>query len=147
MRKQFILPVLFLLTSLLSFSAYAGSGNFAIGGGPVGNLFVVDSRPEMTPGVGGHVYFDYRWSPQLSTTITILVTTEDGTGPDRADKGIEFLGMPSFDIKYYFINRPSRWDPYIHTGIGWYVVTEGSVNNRTISICLGANLGVGFDYY
>ena len=101
----------------------------------------------MPPGVGGHVYFDYRWSPQLSTTITILVTTEDGTGPDRADKGIEFLGMPSFDIKYYFINRTSRWDPYIHTGIGWYVVTEGSVNNGTMSMGLGANLGVGFDYY
>lgn len=127
--------------------AWAGSGNFTIGVGPIGNLFIVDSRPELDPGIGGHVYFDYRWSPQLSTTVGVHVTSQDGTGPDRGDKDIIFFGIPSFDIKYYFISRTSRWDPYALTGVGFYALSDGSRNNGSTAMGIGADLGFGCDYY
>ena len=134
-------------TLLCSLPTWAGSGNFTVGAGAVGNLFMVDTRPEMDPGVGGFAYLDYRWSPQLSTTFSVIVTTENGTGPDKGDDSIQFLGIPTFDIKYYFISHTSRWDPYVHTGVGFYTITEGSKNNGTLAMGIGANLGTGVDYY
>ena len=143
--------IIFLFSFIACFGSasktYAGNGNFTVGLGPVGNLFIIDSRPELDPGVGGLVYFDYRWAPQLSTAISILVTTEDGTGPDNGDNGIEFLGMPTFDVKFYLLTRASQWDPFVHVGVGIYAVTEGARNNDTVAVGLGADIGGGFDYY
>ena len=86
---------------LIGLAAPAWGENFTLGVGPVGQFFVVDSRPELGPGVGGTVFIDYRWSPQLSTQFGVMVSTEDGKGSDNGDKGIEFLGIPTFDVKYY----------------------------------------------
>lgn len=125
----------------------AHAENFTFGLGPVGNVFIVDSNPQLDPGVGGYLYFDYRWSPQLSTQIGVIVTTEDGQGISAGDKGIEFLGIPTIDLKWYLLSSESHWDPYIMTGIGIYAISEGTTSNGTFAVGFGANVGLGFDYY
>lgn len=137
------------LSLVISTSIFAASsaGNFSVGLGPVGNIFAVDSNPDLDPGVGGYVYFDYRWSPQFSTQVGVMVTTEDGTGISNGDNGIEFLGIPTFDLKFYLLSTPSRWDPYGLIGMGFYAVSEGSVNNGTVAVGIGADIGIGTDFY
>ncbi|MBT3181865.1 MAG: outer membrane beta-barrel protein [Deltaproteobacteria bacterium] len=134
---------------LISGQAYAGSasGNFSVGLGPLGNIYVVDSNPQLDMGAGGYVFFDYRWSPQFSTQFGVVVTTQDGTGISNGDNGIEFLGIPTFDLKFYIFSEPSRWDPYGLIGMGVYAVTEGSAKNGTTAVGIGANLGLGTDFY
>lgn len=148
--KKFVMFALMPAMLLFAQNSYAGSaaGNYSVGLGPVGNFFVVDSSPELDPGVGGYVYFDYRWSPQFSTQFSVIVTTEDGTGISGGDDGIEFLGIPTFDLKFYlFANKESRWDPYGLIGVGFYALSEGSVSNGTWAFGIGADLGLGFDFY
>lgn len=148
--KKILVSILAVLTfTAFGSLAQAGSaaGNFTIGLGPVGNIYVVDSRPELDPGVGGYIYFDYRWSPQFSTQFGVVVTTQDGTGISNGDNGIEFLGIPTFDLKFYLMSEPSRWDPYGLIGMGVYAITEGSASNGTVAVGIGANLGLGTDYY
>lgn len=136
-----------IMLSCAAAQATTAGGNFSVGFGPVGNIYVVDSNPELDPGVGGYLYFDYRWSPQFSTQFGVLVTTQDGTGISAGDGGIEFLGIPTFDLKFYILREPSRWDPYGLIGIGVYATTEGSVNNGTWALGVGADIGLGTDFY
>ena len=147
--KKFIMFTIILAAVSFSHSSFAGSaaGNYSVGLGPVGNIFVVDSNPELDPGIGGYVYFDYRWSPQFSTQFSIIVTTEDGTGISAGDNGIEFLGLPTFDLKFYLFSKESRWDPYGLIGVGFYATTEGSADNGTFAFGIGADLGIGCDFY
>ena len=149
MKKMFASVLTILVFTALGPLAQAGSaaGNFTIGLGPVGNVYVVDSRPELDPGVGGYIYFDYRWSPQFSTQFGVMVTTQDGTGISNGDNGIEFLGIPTFDLKFYILSEPSRWDPYGLIGMGVYAITEGTAGNGTVAVGIGANLGLGTDFY
>lgn len=149
MKKIFasVLTILALTAYGSKAKASSAAGNYSIGLGPVGNIYVVDSRPELDPGVGGYVYFDYRWSPQFSTQFGVIVTTQDGTGISSGDNGIEFLGIPTFDLKFYLMSEPSRWDPYGLIGMGVYAITEGSASNGTVAVGIGANLGLGTDYY
>lgn len=158
MKKILIASLAIIAVACADFAAQAGdddkdsksgsaAGNFTVGLGPVGNVFVVDTNPQLDPGVGGYLYFDYRWSPQFSTQFGVVVTTEDGDGPSNGDKGIEFLGIPTFDLKFYILSNPSRWDPYGLIGIGVYAITEGSIDNGTKAVGVGANVGLGVDYY
>lgn len=124
----------------------SNSGNYTIGLGPVGNFYISSRRPEMSPGIGAQIYFDYRWSPELSTTATVMMLSQNGNGADTGEKNIIFMGIPTFDIKYYFIRTPSQWDPYASVGVGYYVVTNGQ-KNRGWAHGLGAQLGGGIDYY
>ena len=143
MKKHLIFAVLF----VLCISSTAFAENFTVGIGPLGNIYVVDGSPDLKSGVGGYLYFDYRWSPQLSTQFSVLVTTQDGKGADSGDNGIEFLGIPTIDFKYYVLSSESHWDPYLMIGIGVYGVSEGSRDNGTFAIGYGANAGLGCDYY
>lgn len=128
-------------------SGAAGSaGNFTIGLGPIGNAYLTSRRPEMNPGIGAIIYFDYRWSPELSTTASVMMLDASGDGRDGGENHILFLGIPTFDIKYYWITNPSRWDPFASVGIGYYVLTHGS-GGRGIASGMGAQIGAGFDYY
>lgn len=136
-----------IIIAIIIFAATARAENFAIGIGPMGNIFVVDASPEMEPGVGGYLFFDYRWSPQLSTQISIIVTTEDGQGISNGDNGIEFLGIPTFDVKFYLLSSESHWDPYVMGGVGIYAISEGTTSNGTFAVGMGANAGIGCDYY
>lgn len=143
---------IWLLVALLSCEAWAAgtpthsAGNYAIGLGPVGNFYLTDRRPEMAPGVGALVYFDYRWSPELSTTATVMMLNQDGTDQDATQNNIVFLAIPAFDLRYYFIVSPNRWDPFALAGIGYYSVTHGAAGRGTAS-GLGAHVGGGVDYY
>ncbi|OGQ04120.1 MAG: hypothetical protein A3F82_07245 [Deltaproteobacteria bacterium RIFCSPLOWO2_12_FULL_44_12] len=122
------------------------AGNFTIGIGPIGNIYLTDRRPDLSPGIGALVYFDYRWSPELSTTATVMMLVQGGTGADRGENNVVFLGIPTFDVKYYFMKNPSHWDPYAAVGVGYYAVTAGS-RNRGVASGLGAQIGGGLDYY
>lgn len=144
--KKMVLVLTTALCALIGRPAEARQG-FAIGLGPIGNIFLVDTIPVMDPGIGGHVFFNYRFHEQLAFETTFLMTTQDGTNVSAGDNGILFLGMPTFDIKFYFLKDDPRWDPYISTGLGVYWLTEGSVGNSTGGVGLGAQLGVGFDFY
>lgn len=122
------------------------AGNYTIGIGPVGNVYFTNHRPDLSPGVGALVYFDYRWSPELSTTASVMMLLQSGRNLDSVENNIVLLGIPTFDLKYYFVTNPSRWDPYASVGIGYYVVTSGSVG-RGVASGLGAQAGAGLDYY
>lgn len=147
--KRLCVISLLLFATLMPAASYSGTaaGNYTVGIGPVGNIFVVDSNPELDPGIGGYVYFDYRWSPQFSTQFGVMVTTEDGTGISNGDDGIEFLGIPTFDLKFYLFSKESRWDPYGLVGLGVYAISEGSADNGTVAVGIGADLGIGCDFY
>ncbi|MBI3540563.1 MAG: hypothetical protein HY073_00170 [Deltaproteobacteria bacterium] len=136
----------FFIILLSPHSSEARQG-FAIGMGPVGNIFLIDTVPVLQPGVGGHVYFDYRFHDQVSFKTTFLITSQDGTSVSSGDNGILFLGMPTFDVKLYFLKNDPKFDPYISTGVGVYWVTEGSKSDATGGVGLGSQLGLGFDYY
>jgi len=146
MKKITILLVAAAAVSMFGTSK-ALAENMTVGGGPMGQIFVVDANPELSPGVGGYLYFDYRWSPQLSTQFNIIVSTEDGKGRDKGDNGIEMLAIPAIDFKYYILSSESHWDPYLMIGIGLYALSEGSRGNGTFAIGYGANAGLGVDYY
>ena len=135
------------LLAVVSISPVASAENFTFGIGPIGNFFLVNGRPEMNPGGGGYLYFDYRWSPQISTQFSILVSTENGKGADAGDNGIEFLGIPTIDFKYYILSSESHWDPYFMAGIGLYAVSEGTQSNGTFGLGMGTNVGLGCAYY
>jgi len=122
------------------------AGNYTIGIGPAGAIYTTDRRPELDPGIGAHVYFDYRWSPDLSTTTSVIMLSQDGTDNDNGQKNIVAISIPSIDVKYYWVRNPSRWDPYVAVGLGYYVFTHGSAG-RGLSSGIGAQVGVGFDYY
>lgn len=142
--KFSLLILIFLSISLISSVSNAES---AVGIGPIGNIYVVDSNPELDPGIGGYAYFDYRWSAQFSTQFGAGVIIQDGKGITAGDNNIMLLAIPTFDLKFYMLSNPSRWDPYGLIGMGFYTLTEGSISNGTKAFGIGANLGVGCDYY
>lgn len=146
MMKSFIL-FLGALVGLIGFSSIASAQNFTLGIGPTGNFHIIDGSPQLSPGIGGQLWLDYRWSPQLSTQFGVMVTTQDGEGPNKGDNGIEFLGIPTFDVKYFFMASDSHWDPYLLAGIGVYAITQGTVSNGTPAVGMGASAGLGIDYY
>ncbi len=140
----------FFTTPLLAQKSKLGTthaqGNYTIGLGPIGNFYLIHRRPDLSPGIGALVFFDYRWAPELSTTATVMMLVQNGRGVDGGENNVIFMGLPTFDIKYYFVTEPSRWDPYAAVGIGYYVVTAGS-RGRGVASGLGAQAGVGTDYY
>lgn len=145
MKKLFIAFCLFALP-VQAEKAINSAGNFSVGMGPIGNLYLTDRHPEMDPGIGATFYFDYRWSTDLSTTTSVMMLDQDGTDSDKGQNSIVFIGIPTFDVKYYWINNPSRWDPYVSIGLGYYVVTHAR-RGAGMASAMGAQTGVGFDYY
>ena len=73
--------ILLLLTffSLLTLNSAQARQGFAVGLGPVGNIFLIDTIPVLDPGVGGHVYFNYRFAEQVAFETTFLISSQDGT--------------------------------------------------------------------
>ena len=120
---------------------------FAVGIGPIGNIFLVDTVPILQPGVGGHVFFQYRFHEQVAFETSFMMSTQDGRNVSTGDGGILFLGMPTLDGKYFFLKDDPRFDPYVAVGIGVYWLTEGRTSNNTGGIGLGAQIGAGVDYY
>ncbi len=120
---------------------------FSVGLGPVGNIFVIDTIPVLNPGWGGHTFFQYRFADQFAFQAAFILSTQSGTGVSAGDSGILFLGMPTVDLKYYFLRDAPRFDPFVSIGTGLYIMTEGGISNSTGGVGIGANLGAGFDYF
>lgn len=148
--RRFVLA-LCLIAALFLPRHSEGRQGFTIGLGPVGNIFLIDTIPILDPGIGGSMFFQYRFHEQVAFETTFLLSAQDGDGtPATAandDTGILFLGMPVFDIKLYLLSGDSRWDPYLATGLGMYWLTEGRLGNSTGGVGLGSQIGVGFDYF
>ncbi len=138
---------LWLLLIAIVLPATAGAENMSVGVGAQGNFFLIEGTPEMSPGIGGQVYFDYRFAPQFSSQFSFGVTTQNGRDANAGDTDIIFFSMPSVNFKYYVLPNSGRIDPYIALGLGLYMVTEGSRGDGSKSFGFGANAGLGIDFY
>lgn len=145
MKKRILM--LTAVSLLVAAPAAEARQGFAVGLGPIGNIYLIDTIPVMDPGIGGHVFFNYRFQEQFAFETSFLITTQGGANVSAGDNGILFLGMPTFDLKYYFLKDDPRFDPYVGVGLGLYWLTEGSVANSTGGLGLGAQLDVGVDFY
>ncbi len=145
--KQFAAGLMLLASTLILQKPAEARQGFAVGLGPIGNIYLIDTLPVMDPGFGGHVFFSYRFQDQMAFETTFLISSQDGTNVSNNDNGILFLAMPTVDIKYYLLKNDPRFDPFVSTGIGLYWLTEGSIGNSSGGVGLGAQLGVGFDFY
>lgn len=124
----------------------SGRRGFTVGFGPIGNIFIIDTTPVLDAGAGGWLFFDYRFHQNVSFQSSFFISSQDADGISSADGNTLLLGMPCFDVKYYFLNDP-HWDPFFSTGVGMYFLTEGNVENDTGGVGMGSQLGVGFDYH
>lgn len=113
-----------------------------------GNILLVDTKPQLSPGPGGGVSFDYRFNDRFSLEAGVMITTHDGTGSSNGDNGVLLMSLPTVDFKYYVLtDEELAWDPYVGIGVGMYFATEGSQNDNSGGVGLGSQILVGFDYY
>jgi len=148
MKNKALLTFLILLSlTLFSPSSAEARRGFSIGLGPIGNIFLIDTIPVLSPGIGGHVFFDYRFHDQIAFSTSFLISTQDGANVSNNDNNILFLGMPTTSVKFYFLTDEPKFDPFVQVGIGLYFLTEGSNSNNTGGVGVGSQLGLGFDYY
>ncbi len=139
---------LFVLLGVGLSSPAWGRQGFTVGMGPVGNIYLIDTVPILDPGVGGFMFFQYRFHEQVAFETSFMLNVQDGqTRTGQEDVGILFLGMPIFDVKFFLRQGDPRFDPYFATGLGMYWLTEGSRGNDTGGTGLGGQFGLGFDYY
>lgn len=143
--KKYICAAALLATVGLAQPSHAE--NFSVTAGAMGNIYVVDARPQLDPGVGGYFAFDYRWAPEVSTTFSVLVTSQNGTGISTGNNNILVFGLPTIDFKYYPIPEASHFDPFVLAGLGFYLVSDGSGGNGTQAAGMGAQAGLGCDFY
>ena len=78
----------------------------------------------------------------LTRTVDEFGFTIDPSG--ELPTGEKFSGEA--ELSSILKNDP-RFDPYAAVGVGLYWLTEGSVGNSTGGLGLGAQLGLGFDFY
>lgn len=150
MRKTIALTVLlfFLAFPILRVSHAKPNRNATIGVFALGNIQLLNTIPEFSPGPGGGAFFDYRFNQRFSVTVDAWASVHDGSGPSTGDNNFVLMGIPTFTIKMYLLDsETSRFDPYAGLGIGAYAMTEGSVANGTNGLGLGAQIDVGFDYH
>lgn len=138
---------LFLFLCLLSTNSFARSSHkLTVGAMAMGNIQLLDVNPEIDPGPGGGLYFDYRFNQRFSFTLDAWATIHDGTASSEGDGGIAILGIPTGTIKMYFSDDESgKWDPYAGLGIGAYAIT-GSDAGGANGLGLGAQIEIGCDY-
>lgn len=117
-----------------------------LGGTIYGSVQLVDTLPTLDPGIGGGVFFDNRFNDRFSIAIEAFAITQDGDGASGAENSIEFLGIPTATIKLYLLGATSKFDPYIGIGIGVYALTEGSIDNSSFGLGIGAQIETGLDY-
>jgi outer membrane protein W len=148
MYKKIILLSLLMISLLLGAAKESEARRgFAIGLGGVGNIYLIDTLPVMNPGYGGYTFFQYRFSDAFAFETGFMITNQNGTNVSAGDSGILFLGMPTIDLKFYFLQGDPRFDPFISLGTGLYILTEGKSSDDSGGIGVGTNLGVGFDYF
>jgi len=143
-RKLFILTAIIFLMS--SAAQARSTHNITVGVMGMGNIQLLDVNPEIDPGPGGGMYFDYRFNQRFSLTLDAWATIHDGTATSNGDGGIAILGIPTATIKMYFLDDESgKWDPYAGLGVGAYAITGSDIGSAN-GLGLGAQLEVGCDY-
>lgn len=149
MIRRILIPAFVLTLCILQFPMHTAEARrgFAIGLGPMGNIYVIDTIPVMDPGFGGFTYFQYRFAEQLAFKTGFFLTTQDGANVSSGDTGILLLGMPTLDLQYFFRQGRPKIDPYASLGTGFFMLSEGSIGNSTGGVGVGTSLGVGVDYY
>lgn len=125
----------------------AWAENMSIGVGSAGLFHFIEGNPQLDPGLGGHVYFDYRFAQQVSTQVTVRVTTQQGRGTNAGDRDVLYFALPTVAFKYYFLESSQRVDPYAQLGVGLHMTSEGSRADGTMAFGFGGNAGVGLDFY
>ncbi|MBI2343546.1 MAG: hypothetical protein HYV02_04360 [Deltaproteobacteria bacterium] len=141
-------PLVVTLLHLSCFTPALGTAeNMSFGVGATGNFFLIEGHPQLDPGIGGHVYFDYRFAQHLSAQFLFGVEMQDGSGPNAGDGDIIFFTMPSVLLKYYFLPSAGRIDPFAAIGIGLHLTSEGSRGDGTKAFGFGATAGLGLDCY
>lgn len=122
-----------------------GDYNKTIGVSVYGSIPLVDTLPEMDLGIGGGMFFDYRFNERFSLMIEGFFTTQDGKGRSNGEGNINMIAVPEITFKAYILNNASRIDPYIGVGVGLYALTEGSASNSTGGFGVGANIEVAME--
>lgn len=150
MKNSLISFIFLFCICLLAFPSHAYNSsayNKTVGGLVLGNIQLIDTTPTVGMGIGGGMFFDYRFNERFSIELNSFFTTQDGKGANAAEGSIEFLAIPTTTFKVYLFNFESRIDPYLGIGVGFYSLTEGDVSNNTNGYGLGAQVEVGVDYY
>ncbi len=148
MRKSLIASLFFSLLATAAQAQDAPAGfSRTIGANLYGSIPLVDTLPVVDPGIGGGVYFDYRFNQRFSLTIEAFSIVQDGTGPSGGEGSLLFFGVPTGTLKIYLLKTTSKFDPYVGLGLGLYFLSEGNVSNSSFGVGLGAQIEVGFDYY
>ncbi len=111
-----------------------------------GNFQLIDTLPVLKPGVGGGMYWDYRFNDRFSFQTEAFAITQKGKGVSSGEDSVEFFGLPITTIKLYVLERKYRFDPYVGAGIGLYWLNEGSLQNDTGGVGLGTQIEVATDY-
>lgn len=143
--KRFLLVPLFLLLMLTSNvharegAAFGATGNF--------NFFLTDTDPNLAWGAGGGLQLDWRFNQNWGATLQAFVSDHDGKGASINDNSQFLIGAPTFDIKYYPLSNETKIDPYLGVGIGFYILTEGTVNDNSSGVGIGGQFSLGADYY
>lgn len=117
-----------------------------IGGTIYGSIQLVDTTPVLDMGIGGGAFFDYRFNEKFSIMVEAFAITQDGSGRSSGEGSIEFMALPAITLKLYVLGNKKVIDPYIGMGTGFYLLTEGSNNNSTKGLGIGAQIEVGIDY-
>lgn len=147
-KKTFFLFSIFLSMTMAGHVHARSTNAMTAGIMGMGNIQILESLPELDPGPGGGAYFDYRFNQRFSLTVEAWATTHGGADRSDGDEGIELLGIPTFTLRMYLLSdEMSKWDPYLGIGIGAYATSEGTIENGTNGVGLGAQIDVGFDYY
>lgn len=150
-NRLFLIITLFVILFTSSAQAddyYTGvdEKNKTIGGTIFGSIQLVDTTPVVDPGIGGGLFFDYRFNSRFSITLESFWITQDGTGRSQGEGSVEFLGIPTTTFKYYPIGNQYIVDPYFGIGIGFYALTEGKIKDNSFGMGLGAQIEIGMDY-
>jgi outer membrane protein W len=140
----FLCAFFFITTSAKAFDYMAF--NKTVGGNLYGSFQMADTLPVVDFGFGGGIFFDYRFNERFSFMIESVLTFQDGKDRSNGEGSIVFYGVPAFTFKCYVAGGKYRLDPYIGIGVGLYGLTEGSTDNNTGGLGLGAQIELGGDY-
>lgn len=110
------------------------------------NFQLIDTLPNVDPGLGGGFYWDYRFNDRFSFQIEAFAITHDGNDVSDNEDNIELFGFPVSTFKLYVLEKKYRFDPYVGTGVGLYWLTEGEANNDTGGLGLGAQIETACDF-
>ncbi|MBF0103874.1 MAG: outer membrane beta-barrel protein [Deltaproteobacteria bacterium] len=119
--------------------------NKTIGGNIFGSIQLAETLPIVDPGIGGGMFFDYRFNDRFSIMIEGFFTTQDGDRQSSGEGSIEFLAVPVTTFKVYVLSN-SKMDPYFGIGIGLYGLLEGDLPNNTGGFGLGAQIETGLEF-